>query len=577
MLGAMQARHDVTVHTDVGWEMRDGTVLYCDVYRPAGDGPFPVLLVRTPYNKSFQRLVTPTQHARWFARHGYLVVIQDVRGRWSSEGDWYPFAHEEQDGYDTVEHAAALPGSSGRVGMFGGSYSGATQWLAAVAGPPHLECISPSVTASDYHDGWTYRGGALNQGFVQTWSALLAQDAARRQDRPDLETACIEAYEQFGTRFFDLPLDEFALLDHPDLAPWYFDWLRHPSRDEYWRRWSIQDRYGQITVPALHIGGWYDIFVDGTLRNYVGMREHGGSAAARTGQRLLIGPWHHSPFAELINGTCFGPAARGSVVSRAQVRWWQRWLRDDEADEGPPVELFCLGDNDWQRLPDWPPPSARTEYYLHSDGDALSLNGSGRLSTVAPAAPEEPDHFVYNPRMPVRGVGGRSCCREGSVPMGPADQRGVETGPVLVYTGDPLGDAVQVTGDISVVLHAATSARDTDWTAKLVDVHPDGRAVNIADGIIRARYRSSLAEPELLEPDRVYEYTIELGSTCARFAAGHRIRLEIASSNFPCYDRNLNTGGPFGREPIQAAVMADQTVYHDPARPSRLILPIVAA
>lgn len=568
----MRPGHDVTVHYDVPTEMRDGVVLYCDIYRPAGDGPFPVLLERTPYNKSFQTLVTPVSHARWLARRGYIVVIQDVRGRWSSEGDWYPFEHEERDGYDTVEQAAALTGANGRVGMFGGSYSGATQWLAAVADPPHLTCIAPAVTASDYHDGWTYRGGALNQGFVQTWATLLAQDVARRAGRADLETACIEAYEQFGTRFFDLPLADLTHLAH---APWYADWLRHPTRDEYWRRWSIEERYGQITVPALNIGGWYDIFVDGTLRNYLGMREHGGSERARAGQRLLIGPWHHSPWSEQVNGTCFGPAARGSIVARAQVEWWDRWLRDGSVDDGAPVEVFSMGDNTWHRLPAWPPPAVFADYYLRSDGDALSLNGNGQLSTVAPSADEEPDHFVHNPRMPVRSAGGRSCCRENSVPMGPADQRGVEIGPVLVYSSEVLPEPVQVTGEVSVVLHAATTATDTDWTAKLVDVHPDGTAINIADGILRARYRDSLADPELLEPDAVYEYVIALGSTCTRFAAGHRIRLEIASANFPCYDRNLNTGGPIGAETVDDAIVANQTVFHDPARPSRLILPVV--
>jgi putative CocE/NonD family hydrolase len=593
----MRSDQGFSVRYDVRWEMRDGVALRCDVYQPDGPGPFPVLLTRTPYNKAFETQVTPISHARWFARHGYLVVIQDVRGRWASEGEWYPFAHEEQDGYDTVEHAAALPTANGRVGMFGGSYGGATQWLAAVAAPPHLACISPAITAADYHDGWTYRGGALNQAFVQTWAFLLAQDRARRMGRPDLETACVEAYESVGTRFFDLPLNQLAPLREPGLAPWYLDWLAHPSRDAYWRRWSIRDRYARVTVPALNIGGWYDIFLDGTIANFVGMRRDGGSARARENQRLLIGPWHHGTHSEMVNGACFGPHARGGVVAEQQMRWWERWLRPDgaadvhgpggadpAAADGAPVTVFCLGANAWREHAAWPPAGVvETAYLLRSEGHAMSLSGDGQLVPDSgerggdPAQGVEPDHFTSNPRMPVRSAGGRSCCRETSTPMGPADQRGVEGGTaVLVYTSRPLDESIEVAGEVRVVLHASTTATDTDWTAKLVDVHPDGRAVNIADGIIRARYRDSLETPEPLEPERVYEYRIALGSTCALFERGHQVRLEIASANFPCYDRNPHTGGTFGAESIDQARVAHQSVHHDAAHPSRLILPILA-
>lgn len=596
----MRSDQGFCVRYDVRWQMRDGVTLCCDVYQPDGPGPFPVLLSRTPYNKSFETLVTPISHARRLARHGYIVVIQDVRGRWASDGEWYPFAHEELDGYDTVEHAASLPTSNGRVGMFGGSYGGATQWLAAVATPPHLACISPAITAADYHDGWTYRGGALNQAFVQTWAFLLAQDSARRMGRPDLETECVKAYESVGTRFFDMPLNELATLRAPGLAPWYFDWLEHPSRDEYWRRWSIRERYARITVPALNIGGWYDIFLDGTIDNFLGMRRDGGSARARENQRLLIGPWHHGTNSPLVNGACFGPNASGRVVAEEQLRWWQRWLRQGDTVEaadvdgapvtesgdadGRPANVFCLGANDWRAFTQWPPTGVvEAVYLLRSDGNANSLSGDGHLvldsATAAgePAGGVEPDHFTSNPRMPVRSVGGRSCCREVSTPMGPADQRGVEgSGAVLVYTSEPLDQAIEVAGEIRVVLHASTNAVDTDWTAKLVDVHPDGRAVNIADGIIRARYRDSLETPQPLEPERVYEYHITLGSTCALFERGHRVRLDIASSNFPCYDRNPHTGGVFGAESIDDARVAHQSVHHDAARRSRLILPVRA-
>lgn len=572
-----RATHDVTVERDVPWEMRDGTRLYADIYRPVGSDEFPVVLARTPYNKAHGVMATHA-HPKWFARHGYIVVVQDVRGRWASEGEWYPFAHEEEDGFDSVEHAAQLPGSTGRVGMYGTSYVAATQLLAAVAGPPHLECITPGATSSDCYDGWAYRGGALNQVFVQTWAMLLAQDVARRRHDGELENRLVTASEDTARWIGSLPLQEVPLLKEHEIAPWYFDWLEHPARDAYWTRWSIEERYDHVRVPALHIGGWYDIFLDGTIRNYVGMREHGATELARANQHLVVGPWPHLPWGRFVSGRDFGPEATNSI-SKLQLSWWDRWLKDPPfSGEDAPVRIFVMGRNSWRSEHTWPPPWAKpVAYFLHSGGRAASLNGDGELSADAPGD-EPPDDFVYDPRNPVRSNGGRSCCRPPLAPMGPADQRAVETtNSVLVYTGPRLKEPLEVTGNVRVVLYAGTTARDTDWTAKLVDVHPDGTAINIADGIIRARYRESLSTPTPIEPDRVYEYTLDLGSTSNLFDVGHRVRLEIASSNFPCFDRNLNTGGPLGKGGIGAAILATQTVYHDRERASRLFLPIVSA
>ncbi len=557
-------------------KMRDGAVLYADVYVPAGDGPFPVVLMRTPYDRT-QAHTNTFAHPSWYARRGYIVVIQDVRGRWTSEGEWYPFLHEAEDGYDTVEWAARLPKSNGRVGMYGFSYDGATQLLAAVMAPPHLTCIVPCMTASEYYDGWTYRGGALHLAFTESWAVSLAQDAARRRGLRRLEADLMASFHPTGLAFGSLPLKEYDLLRREEIAPWFFDWLAHPTQDAYWERWSIARRHASVRVPALHVAGWYDIFLDGSIRNFLGLQADAAEPRAREGQRFLVGPWHHVPWASIVSGWDFGEEAR-NCINQAAVRWFDYWLRDVEngvADE-PPGRIFVMGENRWRDEREWPPRRARmVEFYLHSRGAANSLSGDGWLDRTA-GGQEDPDVFVYDPRVPVISLGGRSCCRYTVSPMGPADQRPVEiTNAVLVYTTEPLPRDVEVTGNVTAVLFAATSARDTDWTVKLVDVYPDGRAINVADGILRGRYRESLSNPAPLDPGRVYEYRIDLGATSNLFKAGHRIRVEVSSSNFPCYDRNLNTGNGLGDEWISDCVVATQMVFHDAARPSRVLLPAV--
>ncbi|HKV43967.1 MAG TPA: CocE/NonD family hydrolase [bacterium] len=566
----------VSVSTDVPVTMRDGVVLNADVYVPDWSGPFPVLLMRTPYNKA-QGQDSVYAHPLWYARRGYIVVVQDIRGRWTSQGDWYPFAHEADDGCETVEWAARLPKSNGRVGMYGLSYVGATQLLAAVAAPPHLACIVPAMTASEYYDGWTYRGGALHLAFTESWGVNLAQDTARRRELPQVEADLFAQFSAAGLAFGTLPIKEYALLRGDGIAPWFRDWLDHPSRDEYWERWSIERRHANIRVPAMHIAGWYDIFLDGSLRNYVGLREHAAAERGRAGQRLLVGPWYHVPWAPIVSGWDFGDDAQ-SHINDWQLRWFDYWLRgvDNGVPDDLPVRVFVMGENRWREEREWPLRRAQaTEFFLHSRGTANSLNGNGTLSRER-GGEEEPDIFTYDPRAPVMSLGGRSCCRYLISPMGPADQRPVEIfNGVLIYTTAPLQRDIEVTGPVSAVLFAATSARDTDWTVKLVDVYSDGCAINIADGILRARYRASLSAATPISPGEIYEYRIDLGSTSNRFKAGHRIRIEVSSSNFPAYDRNLNTGNGLGDERIGDAVVATQTVFHDAARPSRVILPIV--
>jgi putative CocE/NonD family hydrolase len=573
----------LTVERDVAIPMRDGTILYADVYRPEGAGRSPVILLRTPYNKAVPRVAYSQLDPMRAASRGFALVVQDTRGRFASEGEFSCFRNEIEDGYDTVEWAARTSWSDGNVGMYGASYMGATQWLAALAKPPHLKCIVPMITASDYHEGWTYQGGAFALGFNLSWALanLVLPNLAHYKLAPGelaaVRAELIDAVDRMCGPFEHLPLADYPLLRKHRLADYYYDWLAHPEDGAYWRQWSIESRHADIAVPALNIGGWHDIFLGGTIRNYVGMRRHGPTAAARS-QRLIIGPWIHGLMWPNVNGEVdYGVLSQGLAIDLDGIllRWFDHWLRG--VDTGmlaePPVKIFVMGQNAWRDEIDWPLARARdTRFYLHSGGHANTLGGDGSLSRDAPSA-EDPDHFLYDPRDPVPTRGGALCCWQGAVPGGAFDQRAVEARPdVLVYTTPPLAAPVEVIGPVTMKLWAASSAPDTDFTAKLVDVDPSGYARNLTDGIVRARYRESTARATPIEPGRVYEYTIDLWATANVFNAGHRIRLEVSSSNFPRFDRNPNTGHALG---VDAELRpALQTVLHDATHPSHVVLPV---
>ena len=558
-------RYAVTIERGVVVKMRDGAVLRADIYRPSAEGKFPVLLQRTPYDKRGGEDLAPRAAAR-----GYVVIIQDVRGRYTSEGDWYPFKYESQDGYDTVEWAAALPYSNGKVGMFGGSYVGATQMLAAIASPPHLAGIFPVVTASNYHDGWTYQGGAFEQWFNESWTSGLAQDTldrrVQRANNPILEW------------IWKLPLSKYPILDPGSaetLAPYFADWLAHPDYDDYWKQWSIEEHHANIQVPAYHVGGWYDIFMGGTLRNYTGIKARGGSEAARSGQRLMMGPWYHGPFSGKSGDVDFGPEAKGDT-DELMLDWYDHLLKGEKngMEAAKPVKIFVMGENVWREEDDWPLARARsTRYYLHSGGEANFLTGNGMLSTEKPQA-EATDIFVYDPAQPVPTVGGGLCCDNEHLASGAFDQRPVESrSDVLVFTTPAFDQDFEVTGPVSLELYASSSAVDTDFTAKLVDVRPNGFAQNLTDGILRARYRNSQEKPEFMNPGEVYKLSIDLWATSNVFRKGHRLRLEVSSSNFPRFNRNLNAGEDPNRG--TRMVKATNTIYHDSEHSSALILPVV--
>ncbi|MCC6312758.1 MAG: CocE/NonD family hydrolase [Thermomicrobiales bacterium] len=566
----------IAVEYDVPCRMRDGTVLRADVYRPAdGSGPWPVLLIRLPYDKT-QAENLSYAHPSWYARHGYMVVSQDVRGRYGSDGEWYPFRHEADDGYDTIEWAAHLPGANGKVGMYGFSYAGATQMLPAVQTPPSLAAMIPAMTGAQYYDGWTYTNGALNLAFVATWATDLAAGVARKHRDAAAIGELAAALGAADGWFRWLPLNGFPPLNREN-APYFFDWLDHPTYDEYWRQWSVDENYDRVAAPGLHIAGWYDVFLDGTVKNFRGLRCGAANEAARANQKLLIGPWFHMPWISLDEGE--GEPAGHNEIDEWQIAWFDRFLKDEPNDVlDAPVTVYMMGEGRWRDFPDWPPPAAvPTAYYLHSAGRANSSSGDGALSLDAPGA-EPIDVFTYDPFTPSPSIGGQSCCYPTISPMGPADQTPAEQwNSLLSYTSAPLERDLDLVGHATVTLYAATSAPDTDWTARLCDVHPDGRSINLKAGIVRARFRDSLTDPTPIEPNRIYRYDIDLGPVGARVRAGHRLRLNVASSDFPQWDRNLNDGGPLYAEDITAAVVATQRVFHDAEHPSCVTLPVLPA
>ena len=557
-------KFDLTVERNVAAKMRDGITLRADIYRPKADGKFPVLLVRTPYDKQWIMAFGLKAAAR-----GYVVIAQDVRGRFESEGEWYPFRNESQDGYDTVEWAAALPYSNEKVGMFGGSYVGATQFLAAIAKPPHLAGICPAVTASNYHDGWTYQGGAFEQWFNESWATGLAMNTLRR--RVDSSGNALA-----GTKV--LPLRAYPVLEVPEgegLAPYFTDWLAHPNYDDYWKQWSIEDHYAQIQVPVYGIGAWYDIFLGGTLRNYARMKNEAGSEAARRGQRLEITVGGHAGGPRKVGALDFGDKLP-TDGDEAMLRWYD-WLLKGEAngvEKEKPVKIFVMGKNEWREEDDWPLARAKSaRYYLHSSAAANGLSGNGTLSTTAPAE-EKSDQYVYDPSDAVPTIGGPLCCGALPTGIGPEDQRPAEArSDVLVYTTPAFAKDTEVTGPVSLDLYVSSSAVDTDFTGMLVDVWPNGYAQNLTSGILRLRYRNSPEKPELANPGETYHIMVDLWATSNVFLAGHKLRLEVSSSNFPRFDRNLNTGEEQARG--TRMIKATNVVYHDKAHPSALILPIV--
>ncbi|GAA2130933.1 CocE/NonD family hydrolase [Actinomadura napierensis] len=552
--------HDIEIDLDVPVPMRDGTVLRANVFRPAGEGPFPVVLTRHPYNKNsnFDGLLD----TKTMVRAGYIVVHQDSRGRFSSDGEWLPWKYEREDGYDTIEWAASLPKGNGKVGMFGGSYLGSTQWSAAIAGAPHLASIAPMTTWADPDNGLMFRGGAIELGLNTFWALTTALGQIPKAGLSPEETmnrlmATVHDYDSLRQRtYWQLPSGAMPVLKacgQPDVGVTRA--LADPDTLEESR---VSNRYDEINVPSIGFAGWYDVFLQGDLDNHIGMRTRGRTA------RLVIGPWNHyslvMPQGGQVGEVNFGLSALtpgGKAVTDIQREWYDHWLKDMPATEAhrSGVLIFVMGTDQWRAEEEWPLARARDT--------ALHLSPDSTLTWTAPDAEEAESGFVYDPADPVITRGG-NLVMSTEFPPGPFDQREAEArDDVLVFTSPPLEEDLEITGRVRATLFAATDGPSTDWVVRLCEVDANGVSRNIVDGITRVH----------TEPGRIDEVEIDLWSTSIAIRAGHRLRVQVTSSNFPRWDRNLNTGEPVTEG--TAIRVARQRIHHDRNRPSRLILPIV--
>jgi uncharacterized protein len=543
-------------HTRV--PMRDGVCLATTVYLPEAEGAYPTVLVRSAYNRI-------SSQGMAFANRGCAFVVQDVRGRYASDGKWYPFVSEEADGEDTIKWVVAQPWCNGRVGMFGDSYLAATQFYAAMTGHPALVALNPRFMAGDCWKRAYYCDGAFSLGL--TWSWLCFECSGRTS-----EAAMMPLYD-VAALLRRLPLVEMDVASGAGVVPWYRDYVTHNRYDEHWRVLNVRKDFSRVRAPALLIGGWYDYYAGETFRNFQALRAQAPTPKLRDSHRVLLGPWTHG-----ISGTTklgeldFGKAA--IQENGVTERWLDCLLKggSPEQVQEAPVRVFVMGINQWRDEREWP--LARTRYedwYLHA---------GGRLS-IEPPGDEQPDRYKYDPADPVLTRGGNHSIGpynpglyELAMP-GPFDQRKIERRPdVLTYSTEVLKEDTEVTGPVTVSLFASSSAPDTDFVARLTDVYPDGRSINITEGIIRARFRENAwGTPRLMKPGTVYEFSIDLDVTSNVFRAGHRLRLAVTSSNFPLWDRNLNTGlDPATDTTWQAA---QQVIYHGRRFPSRIRLPMI--
>jgi putative CocE/NonD family hydrolase len=551
--------------------MRDGVKLYADVYRPRADGRYPVLVVRTPYG--VQRDGVHETMIK-FAQRGYAVVMQDTRGRYESEGKWDPFRSEAKDGYDTIEWGAKQPWSNGKVATQGGSYLGHVQWRAGSLAPPSLIAMFPAVASTNIYANWITFGGAFRLSFNYGWGVVRMPNRIMLPQYWHSENYS-PAELKYETILKHLPLKDGDLKSASYAVQHYRDWIAHPGYDNYWREISDEESFSKIRVPVHTSGGWFDIFLQGTINGFVGVRKFGATEQARRRTRMIIGAWGHGP-TQKFGDVDFGPQNM-RVQFETELRWFEHYLKgvDNGLDREPPVEIFYMGANQWQHEQDWPIPGTRfTPFYITSGGAANSASGNGSLSENIPTGAPS-DQYDYDPQNPVPTVGGNNCCGTPTL-AGPKDQRVIENRKdILVYTSQPLNQSLAIAGPVKMKLFASTDGPDTDWVVKLVDVYPDGFAMNIAEGILRARYRKGTDKMELLKPGEVYEFEIDLVGTANVFLPGHRIRVDVTSSHYPQFDRNPNTGDPFGS--TSKTRVAKQTIFHTAQRSSHIVLPVVPA
>jgi uncharacterized protein len=582
----MLPTESLKIEVNVPVRTRDGVILYTDIYRPGAERKYPAILVRLPYVKNSEFIFNTYLDPLRMVRAGYVFVVQDCRGTGVSEGEYHQFLNDAEDGFDTVQWVAAQPWCDGNVGMYGLSYLGATQLLAAIEHPPHLRTICPAQASHAIRGMPMWEGGVFLLQLSLLWlnsqiTTELAKGCLPSEKLRELRKRALDIVKnpQESYRFLPLikaPLNEIAR--ELRLGSIYTDWLTHIEDDRFWEILRNPVPLEKISIPAFHAGGWFHhVITSGVLKGYQVITQRGETELARKNQKVLIGPWVGVAGHGICGELDFGPAASGTAIdfTGIHLRWFDYWLKgiDNGIMKEPPVRIFVMGDNIWREENEWP--LARTQYtryYFHSAGHANSRSGDGTLNTLPPDN-EDYDSFLYNPRNPVAtrlGLGHTFALTM----FEPHDQQEVEAREdILVYSTPVLESDVEVTGPITVKLYASSSAMDTDFTAKLVDVWPDGKAYNLVDGIIRARYRHSVSRPELIQPQQVYEYDIDLRNTSNVFKAGHRIRVEISSSDFPKWDRNLNTGHPIGEDADMEVAL--QKIYHRNQYSSHIVLPVI--
>lgn len=536
--------------------MRDGVKLHTTVYLPEASGKYPAELIRTPY-ASKTAIPAPKEN---YLKKDIVRVCQDCRGTGQSEGVFYPWHAEINDGEDCLKWLAAQPWCNGRIVMDGDSHPGAAQWYAAFSSHPALVGITPGVAPCNCHESPQYIGGAFCLKLSMQWGM---GNHYKNGNYPNLEL-------DWDKLAWHLPLKDIDAAVGLRKIDFWHDWMEHSDYDPYWEAVDLNKHFHRIKAPAYISGGWFDIYARGTLESFAGMKANAGSEKARKFTRCIIGPWLHGGLTATMD--C-GDNASQEDMQKNYVLFRENILKDPDADplpDEPPLKYFMMGSNKWRASDTWPVKGVKNkEYFLHSSGCANSRFGDGSLDSAAPGK-EDTDTYIYDPRNPVPSNGGCTLC----MPAGVFDQAKLEERTdILVFSSEVLKEDIEVVGNVRLILHAASSAPDTDFTAKLVDIYPDGRALNLCDSILRARYRKSMSKQELLKKGNIYEYDIDCWDTANCFKAGHRIRIEVSSSNFPRFDRNPNTGHKLGED--NELRMAKQVIYHDADHPSRLILPVL--
>jgi len=557
-----EAQYRIREQLDVVTSMRDGVNLAMDLVRPDTDGPFPVVLIRTPYDKVPMRKRSQIPD---LVRRGYLVAIQDCRGRFNSDGEFDPYRQEFEDGFDTVEWIEKQNWCDGNVGMIGGSYVGHTQWFTAAKAPKALKAIVPTVSPpGNPFINEPFYGGSM----ILAMSEWMVSMGRRCFQLPDGLGDFLAKHCDY---FDSLPLSKLSENAGTDVSWWKEGWLKHPKLDEYWQARSYQPFWSKMKVPALNITGWWDMNFIGAPHNFRGMSQHAATPEAREGQRLVIGPWPHwVNGSRELSGQDFGADAVVNLNGYT-LRFLDRWLRgktENGLDDDARVHVFVAGANKWWEADQWPLPGTNpTPLYLHSGGKANSHRGDGVVNFDKPGH-EPHDTYGSDPNDPVT--------MPWSMHDGPVDDRPASArSDVLCYTSDILTKPIDVVGEVKGVLYASSSARDCDWHVRLVDVHPDGTARFMCHGVLRARFRKGFDRYASLTPHKVTRFDIDMTATGVRFLPGHRIRIEIASSWFPRFDRNPQTCAKNWMTDESSPVIARQVVKHDYQHPSHIVLPII--